>query len=63
MPFVVMLLLFWLFTFFKVPETKGKTIEEITAIFDDRVMERAAAINKDTNQKYKRLNESDTPSS
>ncbi|KAK3105051.1 hypothetical protein FSP39_016190 [Pinctada imbricata] len=58
LPFTVMLLLFWIFTFIKVPETKGKTIEEITAIFDDSISKRAVAINKDTDQKYKRLNDS-----
>lgn len=37
LPFVAMLFLFWLFTFFKVPETKGKTIDEITSMFKSDV--------------------------
>ncbi|KAL3862011.1 hypothetical protein ACJMK2_008016 [Sinanodonta woodiana] len=32
-PFVVLLAVFWLYTILKVPETKGMTIEEITASF------------------------------
>lgn len=32
-PFVLCLAVFWVYTLFKVPETKGKTIEEITAQF------------------------------
>ncbi|GFQ77632.1 glucose transporter type 1 [Trichonephila clavata] len=31
--FTVLLALFWLFTYKCVPETKNKTVEEITAIF------------------------------
>ncbi|XP_064645201.1 glucose transporter type 1-like [Lineus longissimus] len=32
-PFIVLLALFWLFTYFKVPETKNKSFEEISNIF------------------------------
>ncbi len=33
LPFVGFLTIFWIFTYFKVPETKNKTIEEITRQF------------------------------
>ena len=32
-PFVVLLGIFWLYTLFQVPETKGMTIEQITESF------------------------------
>ncbi|XP_050412311.2 solute carrier family 2, facilitated glucose transporter member 1-like isoform X1 [Patella vulgata] len=32
-PFVVLLACFWLFTYIMLPETKGKTVEEIAALF------------------------------
>ncbi|XP_041377379.1 solute carrier family 2, facilitated glucose transporter member 3-like [Gigantopelta aegis] len=32
-PFVILLAIFWLFTFFKVPETKGRTFDEISKAF------------------------------
>lgn len=31
--FTIMLMIFWLFTYKRVPETKGKTVEEIAGIF------------------------------
>ena len=33
MPFTVFLAIFWIFTYFKVPETKNRTFEEIAALF------------------------------
>ncbi|KAG0725158.1 Glucose transporter type 1 [Chionoecetes opilio] len=33
LPFSVLLACFWIFTYYKVPETKNKTFEEISAIF------------------------------
>lgn len=33
LPFSVLLACFWVFTYYKVPETKNKTFEEISAIF------------------------------
>lgn len=32
-PFTVLIILFWLFTYFKLPETKNKSVEEITSLF------------------------------
>ncbi|XP_005102920.2 solute carrier family 2, facilitated glucose transporter member 1 [Aplysia californica] len=34
LPFTVLLVLFFIFTFFKVPETKGKTFKEVAAIWE-----------------------------
>jgi SP family facilitated glucose transporter-like MFS transporter 1 len=33
LPFTVFLAIFWIFTYFKVPETKNRTFEEISALF------------------------------
>ena len=32
--FTIFLIIFWVFTFFKVPETRGRTFEEITRAFE-----------------------------
>ncbi|KAK3599591.1 hypothetical protein CHS0354_035832 [Potamilus streckersoni] len=37
-PFVVLLAVFWFYTLLRVPETKGKTIEEITALFQKKAI-------------------------
>merc|ERR1711962_836250 len=33
LPFTVLLALFWIFTYYKVPETKNRTFEEIASLF------------------------------
>lgn len=50
-PFVVMLALFWLFTYWKVPETKGKTIEQITAMFVQETDSPSVAYSRLINEK------------
>ncbi|XP_060600981.1 solute carrier family 2, facilitated glucose transporter member 3-like isoform X1 [Ruditapes philippinarum] len=47
-PFVVFLAIFWIFTLFKVPETKGRTIEEITAQFQITVPYNRIPLTEDT---------------
>jgi hypothetical protein len=37
LPFSVLLAIFWTFTYRKVPETKNKTFEEISALFKRNV--------------------------
>ena len=37
-PFVVLVAIFWVFLFFKMPETKNKSFEEINAIFARRAL-------------------------
>ncbi|XP_055892591.1 solute carrier family 2, facilitated glucose transporter member 3-like [Biomphalaria glabrata] len=41
LPFSVMLLLFFIFTYMFVPETKGKSISEITQLFKSPTMDRS----------------------
>lgn len=36
LPFTVFLAIFWTFTYFKVPETKNRTFEEITSLFHSK---------------------------
>ena len=36
-PFVCLLFIFWVFTYIKVPETKGRTIEEIRHLFQQPI--------------------------
>ena len=35
--FTIFLIIFWVFTFFKVPETRGRTFEEITRAFEGQM--------------------------
>ncbi|KAK6993942.1 solute carrier family 2 facilitated glucose transporter member 1 [Biomphalaria glabrata] len=45
LPFSVMLLLFFIFTYMFVPETKGKSISEITQLFKSSTMDRSESRN------------------
>ncbi|KAK0065354.1 solute carrier family 2 facilitated glucose transporter member 1 [Biomphalaria pfeifferi] len=45
LPFSVMLLLFFIFTYMFVPETKGKSISEITQLFKSPTMDRSGSRN------------------
>ncbi|XP_055860277.1 solute carrier family 2, facilitated glucose transporter member 3-like [Biomphalaria glabrata] len=45
LPFSVMLLLFFIFTYMFVPETKGKSISEITQLFKSPTMDRSESRN------------------
>ncbi|KAK6177616.1 hypothetical protein SNE40_015678 [Patella caerulea] len=45
-PFAVMLAGFWLFTYIMLPETKGKTVEEISALFLPKTPARSISIER-----------------
>lgn len=49
--FTIFLLGFFVFTFFKVPETKGRTFDEISAGF----RQAASAAEKNTSEEFDRL--------
>lgn len=67
-PFVVFLGIFWVFTLFKVPETKGLTIEQITAQFESRSSRRSPTHSRahtysSSHVPYQRVNEVESDTS
>ena len=45
--FAVLLAIFWAFTYFFVPETKGRSINEITALFNKNSVEDRESLKSD----------------
>ncbi|XP_027230775.2 glucose transporter type 1 [Penaeus vannamei] len=54
LPFSVLLACFWVFTYYKVPETKNKTFEEISAIFQRGVDSNFHAVTSSNHLEEKR---------
>ncbi|XP_047471908.1 glucose transporter type 1-like isoform X4 [Penaeus chinensis] len=57
LPFSVLLACFWVFTYYKVPETKNKTFEEISAIFQRGVDSNFHAVTSSNHLEEKRNTE------